>query len=234
MSLLDLAVLRRLPAVVVGCLAFAALGLVLAPLASAHPFGDPQTVEVTVDDGDVRLRWQVGGTDDLTALALALGLLPQDRVYLDGATIYEDGDGDLLAASPRLSEYLLDRVDVRAGGTDCDGELLPVTDLAADGAVLSFACGALADEAVVAVRTLTDLHPDYRTLATGPGGQRAVYDDDNPEHTWSLTGSPEAGAAAGSSAAVQLGSVAGLVVVGGAAGAFYVRRRGRRAEVPAG
>lgn len=230
MSLLDPARLRRVPALLVGCLALVALvalGLAAAPPAAAHPFGDPQTLEVSSQDGDVRLRWKVGGTDDLTALALHLGLLPPDRVLLDGAVLFEEGDGPLLAAAPAFADYLLAHVRVVDGPDRCAGEVLRTDDLAADGAVLSFDCGSAADEVVVESRMLTDLHPDYRTLASGPGGQRAVYDDDNPEHTWALTGRPATSGGAATSAVVQLGSV-GLVVVGGVGGAFYARRRGRR------
>lgn len=74
-------------AVGVGCLAFGAVG---APVAVAHPFGDPQTVVVGVDGADaavVRVRWKVGGLDDLTLLGVSLGVLPQERVLLDGAVI---------------------------------------------------------------------------------------------------------------------------------------------------
>ena len=232
MTLSARARLRGVPALLVGCLALVALGLVLAPPASAHPFGDPQTLEVSTEGDDVRLRWKVGGTDDLTALTQHLGLLPADRVLLDGAVLYEDGDGELLSSSPDFAGYLLDRLRVSTRGVACPGELLPVTDLAAEGAVLSFDCGAGAgqgvDEVELEARTLTDLHPDYRTLATGPDGQRAVYDGEHPEHTWALTGATSTAASPARSAVVQLGSVVGLVVAGGVGSAFYVRRRGRR------
>jgi hypothetical protein len=224
----DPARVRRLAVLLLGCVAMTALGLAVAPSASAHPFGDPQTIEVSTEDGDVRLRWKVGGTDDLTALALHLDLLPADRVLLDGAVLFEDGDGERLASSPDFTDYLLDRVHVTSGGAACPGEVLPVGDLAADGAVLSFACGADPDEVEVEARMLTDLHPDYRTLASGPRGQRTVYDEDHPEHTWSLSGASAAAGSPAHSAAVQLGSVLGVAAAGGVGAAFYVRRRGRR------
>ncbi len=236
MPLLDPARLHRVPALLVACLALAsllAIGLSVAPPAAAHPFGDPQTLTVETEVGEVRLRWKAGGTDDLTALALHLGLLPADRVLLDGAVLHEDGDEDLLAAAPGFTDYLLSRVAVTADDVACTGEVLPVADLAADGAVLSFDCGTLAEveQVVVEAHLLTDLHPEYRTLATGPDGQRAVYDADEPVHTWALTGAPGS-ADSTSSAVVQLGSVLGVLVVGGVGGAFYVRRRGRREGVP--
>lgn len=235
MTLLDPARPPRLRILLVGCLTLLAplvLGLLSPPSASAHPFGDPQTIEVSSQDGDVRLRWRAGGTDDLTALALHLGLLPADRVMLDGAVFHEDGDGDLLGVSPAFADYLLERVRVVARGADCPGELLPVTDLVSAGAVLSFDCGTAVDVVEVEARTLTDLHPAYRSLASGPEGQRAVYDDEHPTHSWTLTGAPVAGSSA-RSAAVQLGPALGVVLAGGVGGAFYLRRRSRSKVEPA-
>lgn len=220
-------VLRCLPAALVGCLAVVALGLVTPSPAAAHPFGDPQTIDVSsTEDGEIRLRWKAGGTDDLTALAMALGLLPEERVFLDGAVIYEDGDGDLLAASPKFADYLLERIHVTAGRA-CTGEVLAVDDLEADGALLAYDCGP--DPASVDVRSdmLTDLHPAYQAMATGPDGQKAVYDGEDRDHAWSLTGGAS-GDDLGRSALVQLGSALGLLVAGGVGAAFYVRRRGRR------
>jgi hypothetical protein len=226
---------------VLGILGIAALCLVAlglaAPPASAHPFGDPQTLELTADSDEVRLRWHVGMSDDVTALALHLGLLPHDRVLLDGAVLYEDGDDDLLAASPLLPAYLLDRLIITAGGSRCPGEVVSAGALMDDGVLLSFRCpgGVPGPTSVnLEVRTLTDLHPAYRTLASGPSGQRAVYDGDHPEHTWTLGGAPVEVSSASSSAVVQLGSALVVLVGTGAAGAFYVRRRGRRTEVSVG
>ena len=230
--------LRRALGVVVACLV--ALGLA-APPASAHPFGDPQTLELTADSEEVRVRWRVGMSDDVTALALHLGLLPPERVMLDGAVLHEDGDDELLAASPALSDYLLDRLVVTADGAPCPGEVVDAGDPVDDGVLISFRCpgGAPGPESVnLEVRTLIDLHRAYRTLASGPYGQRVVYDGKHPDHTWTLGRTPASRGhgtpTASSSAAVQLGSVLVVLVGSGAAGAFYVRRRGRRTEVPRG
>lgn len=208
---------------------------VLAPVpAQAHPFGDPQTVEVSGDGEEVRVRWRAGGADDLTLLAVSLGALPDDRVMLDGAVWYEDGDADALAATPAFADYLLDRITVVAGSTACAGSLTG-TDLLGDGATLTFACAEPADAATVEVRTLLDLHPAYRTLATGPGGQRAVYDKASASHDWTLATGPDAAAAlpasseVGRSAAVQLGTVGAVALATVMAGLLWVRRRGRRA-----
>jgi hypothetical protein len=221
-----------------------ALALVLAALApllagaaspsAAHPFGDPQTVEVeaTSEPTEVRVRWRAGGADDLTLLAISLGALPQDRVMLDGAVWFEDGDADALAAAPRFADYLLDRIGVASGAIDCPGAVTG-TDLLGAGATLVFTCPAPVETATVDVRTLLDLHPAYRALATGPDGQRAVYDQDVTSHDWTFAGHPSgsvaAPASAGRSAAAQLGTIGGIALAAVVAGLLWYRRRGRRA-----
>jgi hypothetical protein len=208
--------------------------LLVPARAEAHPFGDPQTVEVEGEGADVRVRWRAGGADDLTLLAISLGALPRDRVMLDGAVWFEDGDDEALAASPAFADYLLDRITVASGAADCPGSVAG-TDLVGAGATLVFTCPATVDAATVGVRTLLDLHPAYRTLATGPDGQRAVYDQAATSHEWVFAddldpaASVSAAAGTGRSAAVQLGTVGGVVLAAVLAGLVWFRRRGRRA-----
>lgn len=226
------------------CRALAVLIAALVPLmtdaatpAQAHPFGDPQTIEVESapsEPATVRVRWRAGGADDLTLLGVELGAIPADRVMMDGAVWYEDGDADLLAASPAFGDYLLDRVQVDDGATPCEGDVTAL-DLLGAGATLTFRCPAPVTTATVTVQTLLDLHPAYRALATGPGGQRAVYDKDATSHDWSLTGSVEPAAALsastdpGRSAALQLGTIGGVAILAVLSGVFWFGRRGRRA-----
>jgi hypothetical protein len=213
--------------------------------AHAHPFGDPQTVTVSGGDGTVRVVWRAGMVDDLTLLGIHLGVLPEDRVMLDGAITYEDGDPAAIAAADELHDYLLDRIGVSAGGADCSGEVVEVGDLLEDGATLDFACSAPLAPATVTVRTLTDLHPAYRTLATGPGGQRAAYAESSDAHEFTLTGeappvagtdadgaTPDGGSAPaaqslGASAALQIGAVLGVLLTTVVGAALVRRRRGR-------
>lgn len=218
------------------------LAAIVPVAAQAHPFGDPQTVEVsgTGERNEVRVRWRAGGADDLTLLAVELGALPAERVMLDGAVWYEDGDADALAASPAFGDYLLDRITVTAGRSRCRGAVSDL-DLVGTGATLTFSCPGPTDVATVEVRTLLDLHPAYRTLATGPEGQRAVYDARSTSHDWSLTGgdsSPAtpaevsvsaASADVGRSAALQLGTVGAVALAALLTGLLWLRRRGRRA-----
>ncbi|MCR1786199.1 hypothetical protein KVF89_26950 [Nocardioides carbamazepini] len=208
---------------------------------AAHPFGDPQTVEIAADADDpavVHVTWKVGAADDLTLLGIHLGVLPEDRVMLDGAITYDDGDAALVEQAPEVEEYLLEHVTVSAAGQACAGRVEATGDLIVDGADLVFACAEAPGLATVAVSTLTDLHPAYRTLATGPDGQHQVYGADAPSHDWSLgvagTGDGTTGGApreqslgTGSSAALQIGGVLGAVLLVAVAGAVVARRRRR-------
>lgn len=226
----DVSPLHRLPLLAVLVLA----GLAVAAPAGAHPFGPPQTAEVSAAGDRVRVQWRFGAADDVSYLAAALGVLPPERVLLDGVVAYEDGDAALLAAAPVLDDYVHEHVIATRAGETCEGEVQPTPDLAVDGVIVDFACPDGTAPVTVGVDMLADLHPAYRTLATGPGGQRAVYDAEAPEHSWQLSldaGSGPGDALAGS-AARQLGGVlaglAGLGAVGGA-GAWWWRRRTVRA-----
>ncbi|MGW2624481.1 hypothetical protein [Micromonospora taraxaci] len=231
---------RRSAATVIplAALAVAAAVLALPSPAVAHPFGDPQTVSITPDEQRpdvVRVRWRVGGPDDLTLLGVSLGLLPADRVLLDGAVDYRTTDPAVIASSEQFPAYLLKQITVADGAQQCVGAVAPLKALARAGATVDYTCPGPVGTVTVAVRMLTDLNPAYRAMATGPDGQRAVYGSGEDSHDWTLAGgaptvgstgtSPSTGT--GRSAAVQLAAV-----VGGAAlvavGALLVSRRVRR------
>ncbi|MDX3006163.1 hypothetical protein PWY87_31090 [Kribbella solani] len=174
--------------------------------AAAHPFGDPQTVAISTSDSVVKVRWKVGGLDDLTLLGVVLGVLPQDRVMLDGAVSYQPADGTAMGSSPKLTEYLLRQITVTSHGKDCPGAVQPIVDLAKSGASIEYTCRSAVGAVAVTVKTLTDLNPAYKTLATGPGGARAVYGAEDDEHEWNAgAGSNEQ---LGRSAVPQFGAVA--------------------------
>lgn len=192
--------------------------------AAAHPFGDPQTVAITADDSDgavVHVRWKVGGLDDLTVLGVALGVLPQDRVMLDGAVIYQPADAVAMGPSPKLADYLLRQITVTNHGKNCQGAVQPTADLAKIGVSIDYTCPAAVGEVAVTVKTLTDLNPAYKTLATGPNGARAVYGDGSDRHDWTLGAVEEQNL--GRSAAIQVGAIGGAVLLA-VAGVFGVRR----------
>ncbi|MFC6021719.1 hypothetical protein ACFP2T_36835 [Plantactinospora solaniradicis] len=215
--------------------------------AEAHPFGDPQTIAIMPDQDRpdvVHVRWKVGGLDDLTLLGISLDLLPRDRVMLDGAVFYQDSDAAALATSDRFTAYLLRQITVSSGGRACAGSVQPPSDLARTGATVDYTCPGPVGTVAVAVRTLTDLNPAYRTLAIGPGGARAVYESGRDSHDWALdktaalagvpggtsaTGTPEQ--QLGRSAAIQLGVVLGGILLVAVGGLVLFRRSTRRRRV---
>lgn len=226
--------LLRLVAVVSSLL----LGCVVvpAPRAEAHPFGDPSVAEVALSAPDtVRVTWRFGMSDDLTHLALWLDLLPAERVMLDGAVFFEPADQQLLATAPAFTDYLLEHVAVTTSAGDCSGSVVDIADLVDAGATLDFTCPDVVSEARVDLAVLTDMNPAYTTMASGPAGQKQVYDGEQPSHAWAL-GSVDGGAPTspelGRSAVLQVGGVLGTVAVGGLLGGLLWYRRGRDASFP--
>jgi hypothetical protein len=55
------------------------------------------------------VRWKVGGVDDLTCSG-SLGLLPQDRIALDGAVSFRESDAAAIGPSDRFAAYLLKQI----------------------------------------------------------------------------------------------------------------------------
>ncbi|WP_030486885.1 hypothetical protein [Micromonospora chokoriensis] len=224
-------------------LAVAASITALPVPATAHPSGDPQTVSIARDDKRpevVRVRWRVGGPDDLTLLGVSLGLLPPDRVLLDGAVDYRTTDPAVLASSERFSAYLLKQITVSDGTRRCLGTVAESKALARAGATVDYTCPGPVDTATVAVRMLTDLNPAYRAVATGPDGQRAVYASGADSHDWALTGVPVAVRSTEPAHSVKLGRGAAVPIAARAGGALLVaagvllvsrRLRRRRAVV---
>ncbi|GGO70858.1 hypothetical protein [Nocardioides deserti] len=211
---------------------FTIVGTPVTTPAEAHPFGDPQTVEVSRDDSDphrVLVRWNVGMTDDLSVLAIGLGLVPEERVMLDGAIIFEDSDAAVLQASARFDAYLLERILVHSDERGCTGEILRKDEVADQGVLIGYSCADPVTSAEVEVTMLTDLHPAYRTLATGLRGQRAVYDSENPVHEWTFAATAEE-AATGRSAAVQMGAVVGGIGLVAGLAQLHRRRGSSRQE----
>nr|BFE33221.1 hypothetical protein GCM10010200_054720 [Actinomadura rugatobispora] len=197
---------------------------------AAHPFGDPQTLQISREGATVRARWRAAA-DDLTALALALRVLGGKRtyVYKDGALVPEESDESdavTLAGSPRLKEYLLRNIRVGVRGTDCPGKVTSTGNLATDGALLEFACPAPVASADITVTMLTDLHASYRTLASTAQGERHTYTRSAATRSWSLDRS--AAGASGPGTAAWLAVAA--AVAAAAAGAVVLRTRRVRAR----
>ncbi|PZF79852.1 hypothetical protein [Jiangella anatolica] len=214
-------------------LAALATGVLTAGVAQAHPFGDPQTVQIGADGDTVQVTWRAA-LDDLSALAIELRVVESGRtfVYQDGALVPEESDPtdvDALVAAPEFADYLLDRIRVSAGGRDCAGTVASLDRLADDGAELAFACAAPVSTAEVSISTLTDLHEAYRTLATGSGDQGHVYTlaDDTAEWTFDPDDAPAAAAGAGLArrALPQVAVVLAAVAAIAGAVTLLVRRR---------
>lgn len=216
----------------------AALGLVavatvLAPSpAEGHPFGPPQTATIALDDADgvVRVHWQPGAPDDYTYLAVGLGLSAEDLSQDPGGLLAVKKDADLLTASPDFERYLRRHVTVSdEDGGRCDSTVEPVEHLVADGVQLTFDCGRTPEAVDVDLSLLTDLHPAYQTLASGPQGQRFAYTATATSHGWSFrpdAASPELGR----SAATQLSVVLGGLVLVVAAPLLALRRTRRKSS----
>lgn len=222
----------------------AAVWLSPSPAAEAHPFGDPQTAEISATADGMRLVWNAT-PDDLAVLAAWIGVTSgagSIAVFEDGVFAPEESTelpGLQLARAPQLSDYLLERIDVTAAGESCPGEVLPVDDVAATGVRIDFDCGGPVSSADVRIATLTDIDEAYRTLASGPFGQGHAYTSDTGTVAWALTtpgaeGGGGAGTAARAtnarSAAVQLGGVGVGVAVLAGVGTVVLRRR----RTPAG
>ncbi|MFG2047531.1 hypothetical protein ACGFIW_08890 [Micromonospora sp. NPDC048935] len=194
----------RWPRRVVISVAFTLTLLATAVPANAHPYGYPQTVTIAADairPEVVRLTWKAGGVDELTLLGVHLGLLPQDRVLLDGAVDTRDSDGTVLASSAQFATYLLRQITLSSDGHACAGTLGKASDPAASGVDVDYTCPAPVGVARIEIRMLSDLDPAYRTVATGPQGKRQVYGPDAYSHDWVLGGASATSAASVASAA---------------------------------
>ncbi|NUT31553.1 MAG: hypothetical protein HOV79_00620 [Hamadaea sp.] len=168
----------------------------------------------------VSVRWRAGGLDDLTLLGVALGVLPRDRVMLDGAVDTRPSDAAAIGQSEQLRDYLRRQITVARGDASCAAEFVAPVD-AKSGITIDYTCSAPVGTATIAVRTLTDLNPAYRTLASGPGGKRAVYTADDDSHTWAL-GPPNARKTASVLVTAAAGALLAVVLV------LLVVRRKRR------
>jgi hypothetical protein len=158
--------------------AWACLGLFFGPamVAQAHPLGPPQQATLSLASAtQVRINWKAGASDDLSWLAYDLGLLPADRIMLDGAITPQSSDAGLLADSPALAAYLSRQMTVQSQGQPCQPLVSDTHNLATDGASVIFTCPAPVSQATIELRLLTDLEASYATIATGPDGAQATY-----------------------------------------------------------
>jgi hypothetical protein len=158
-----------------------------AAAAQAHPMGPPQQVVLSLAAPDqVQVNWKAGASDDLSWLAFDLGLLPADRIMLDGAITPQADDVRLLEDSPVLAAYLTRRISVRSGGQDCSAGRPEISELSSAGATVVFSCPSEVHQASIELGLLTDLEASYATVATGADGSQAVYNGHVTSHEWTF------------------------------------------------
>lgn len=208
---------RLIPAAVI-----TAMVTLLGPVAaaSAHPLGPPQQVVLSLAASDqVQVNWKSGAPDDLSWLAYDLGLLPADRVMLDGAINPSPTDAELLNDSPALSEYLLRQMQVSDAQGSCAAKVTDIHDMATTGATVVFTCSGPVTQARVKLQLLTDLEATYATIATGPDGKQANYTGYTDSFEWSFDPTRAAAPATAGfdwTTVVGIAALIGLPVLAGA------------------
>ncbi|MEU6646866.1 hypothetical protein ABZ863_30615 [Saccharomonospora sp. NPDC046836] len=205
------------------------------PAAGAHPFGEPQRVQLSAAGSTVTVRWSAPA-DDLLLLGGLVGALTERRsIAFDvgpGASPEPVGetDADRLIASDEVAAYLAERVSVRQQGVSCPVDV-QLAELVGDGAQLVFDCPRAVESVEIGVSTLTDVNAAYRIVALGDGTtspDRSLYTAEHAVMTWTFGAEPASG---GSGTTVWQWLVAGLAgasVV--AALAIHTYRRRNRAD----
>lgn len=197
----------------------AAVGVMTAVPALAHPFGPPLAAEVEGGNYVVNLKW-MAADDDWLALARHVGVFEETPEEMDGEPL---SGAQRIAMSEGVSEYVLDAVTVTQVGNECGGEVVYFEeDFPESGIILQFSCEDMVYEVDIEMNMLTDLHPAYRTIATAATGANppeALFNQTNHTHTFDF------GAVEGASEIVHGGAgdlpweailaVAALVLVAG-------------------
>ncbi|GAA3740342.1 hypothetical protein GCM10022225_24420 [Plantactinospora mayteni] len=213
------------PAIALGLAGLAVLAGLAAPAppAAAHPFGPPSTARISVHGSRVDLAW-LAAEDDWVALGQSLGAFEDPGL----GTVATDLTGEQkLQRSPRVHDYLLDRITVRQDGTPCPGRLDTLDRLLSEGARLTFDCPADVVELDVTVGALTDLNQAYRTMLTSQtpaAPDRTLFTAAEQTHRVRFT--PGAGGLPPSTVRTLAGVAAALLV--GVAALVTVRRRRAR------
>ncbi|NEE02683.1 hypothetical protein [Phytoactinopolyspora halotolerans] len=211
----------------------AALGVgVAAQPAQAHPFGEPQTVQLSADAEVVTVRWSAPA-DDLLVLGGVSGALPDRReiVFDVGPTAAPEPvgetDAERLTSSRQVAAYLAERISVRQSGEPCAGKVR-LDELVGDGAELTFSCPEPVTVVDIEVATLTDVHEAYRTAAIGDGSTspgRALYTVDDDVQTWEF-----GVAATGTGPSITAAAWIGAAIAALAGAAWTARAKGRRKD----
>ncbi|MDW5325159.1 hypothetical protein [Plantactinospora sp. KLBMP9567] len=220
--------IARIPSPVVAlglaCLAVLSALAVPATPAAAHPFGPPSTARISVHGSRVDLAW-LAAEDDWVALGQSLGAFEDPRL---GAVATNLTGEQKLQRSPRVHDYLLERISVRQDGSPCPGRLDTLDRLLDEGARLTFDCPAEVVDLDVTVGALTDLNEAYRTMLTSQtpaAPDRALFTA--AEQTHRVRFAPGAGGLPASTVRTLAGVGAALLVGVVALVAVRLRRRAR-------
>lgn len=201
-----------------------AAGAVLAAVASpaaAHPFGPPPTARITANGDTLTVAWSAT-PDDAVAIGEELGVMPEGSTaaYRQDAAAQvapSAADEAALSASPALHAYIAERITAAQDGSPCRPEIPPISDFVHEGVRLLLRCPEPVTTVTLSITMLHDIHPAYRTLATGLGASpgQSVFTVEAPTHEWrflipagqrrtSLAAVVGVGAAAGVLAAVAV------------------------------
>ncbi|TDE00336.1 hypothetical protein [Jiangella asiatica] len=210
--------LARLSIAAAGAAVVAILpSLLIAPAATAHPFGPPLNARVDVNANEVSVQW-LAAEDDWVILG----------EHLDAFAAQTDADGgqltgaDLLARSDNLPSYLLSHISVSQRGEVCAGRVDQLDDLLAHGALLVFECPAEVTAVELSVTALTDVNENYRTVVTSevpsePG--QSLFTAGTSTQMWRFD--PDGGSSIATQSLVAAGA---LVVVAVGGGVVWWRR----------
>lgn len=170
------------------------------------------------------IQWSAAA-DDGAAVGELLGIMPEGSAaaYRQEAAAQvapSRTDEAALTASPQLRDYLTSHIEVSQGGRLCRAEIVAMDDFVHGITTIQHTCPAQVTEVTLRITMLHDIHPAYRTLATGENSTpaTAVFTVEAPEHRWRFGAS--AAPPAASLAAGVLALIAGVL-----AAVWLVRRR---------
>lgn len=218
------AVRTRLVPVAAGLLA----GVLTATPVAAHPFGPPPTARITAQGRTVTVEWSAT-PDDAVAIGERLGIMPPGSVAAyrqeAAAQVAPSGQDEArLSASPRLAEYLTERITVAQDGRPCDATTAPIPDFVHAGARVVATCPARIQEVTLSITMLHDINDAYRTVGIGTQSDppQGVFTVAAPEQVWRFGATEQAGGSP-----PVLAAIGGGVLVAAVACVVALRRRRR-------
>ncbi len=195
-------------------------------------------------DGEVVTGTWTGPPDDAAWIGESIGVLREGAMeaYLGGPLDAYPTANEIAAfsRSPELKAYLLERVQVRQDGVDCDGQVTPGDDFIADGASFGFTCPNEVRTVDLTISILHEKDPAFRTFSGDGTVQYALHTAAAPQQPWDFTlaasDAERGGFLSGATAAFTSGQapviltlvVGAAVVLAGVVGALRLAGGGRR------